>query len=133
MPDVNFQGAAIGNGWISPITQYGAYGPFAYENNLISERQYSSMNSTYVKCKDLLGKQEWEEAGFVCPSIMNTVLSANPGINVYNIDTKCNPPPLCYDFTAITNYLNVSSLGVVLCHQYSPLLHRIHLYRTILV
>ena len=34
----------------------------------------------------------------------------------YNIKLQCNPPPLCYDFTNVTNYLNdpkvQASLGV---------------------
>ena len=109
-PSINFKGAAIGDGWISPIVQYGAYGPFAYQNNLITEEQYSSMNSSYVKCKALLEKQEWQSAFFICSGIMEVVLNNNPGINVYNIDTQCNPPPLCYNLDPITNYLNDPSV-----------------------
>jgi len=41
---------------------------------------------------------------------MQTVLSEAGNLNVYNIHLQCNPPPLCYDFTNITNYLNLPSV-----------------------
>lgn len=37
---------------------------------------------------------------------MQDVLNYAGNINYYDIKLQCNPPPLCYDFTQITNYLN---------------------------
>eukprot|EP01104_Vermistella_antarctica_P005996 TRINITY_DN16730_c0_g1_i1.p1 TRINITY_DN16730_c0_g1~~TRINITY_DN16730_c0_g1_i1.p1 ORF type:complete len:443 (-),score=137.95 TRINITY_DN16730_c0_g1_i1:184-1425(-) len=105
---VNYQGSGVGNGWVSPITQFGAYSPFSVANNLISETQASRMNSTYTQCQALLKANNLNQAYDVCESIMQVVLSANPGLNYYNIDAKCDGP-LCYDFDAITKYLNLKA------------------------
>lgn len=37
LPNFNFQGIAIGNGWIDPLRQYPAYLEFAYERKLIKK------------------------------------------------------------------------------------------------
>ncbi|KAL1410267.1 Cell death protease [Vanrija albida] len=37
LPNFNFQGIAIGNGWIDPLRQYPAYLEFAYEKKLIKK------------------------------------------------------------------------------------------------
>jgi carboxypeptidase C (cathepsin A) len=31
-------------------------------------------------------------------------------LNIYNINLQCNPSPLCYDFTNVTDYLNLPSV-----------------------
>jgi carboxypeptidase D len=35
LPDLQFKGIAIGNGWIDPMQQYTGYADFAYEKGLI--------------------------------------------------------------------------------------------------
>jgi len=107
---VNFKGASVGDGWVAPIVQFGQYGPFAFANNLIDNRVYREMNNTYSKCLKALQGSNYNSYTYnECESIMQYVLNANPGINYYNIKTQCNPPPLCYDFTPITTYLNDAS------------------------
>lgn len=113
-------GIGIGNGWTDPKTQYGAYGKFAYENKLIGAELYASLNETYKKCEAMLDAQLWGQAGQVCGSLMGEVLQAAGNINVYNIKLPCNPPPLCYNFDNITQYLNLAAtqemLGVASHH-----------------
>jgi len=103
---INLKGIGIGNGWVDPLVQYGSYGPFSYENNLIDRNTYSAMNATYKQCVQLINTGDYDDAEQVCGGIMEDVLEYAGNLNVYNIDLQCVPPPLCYDFTNITNYLN---------------------------
>lgn len=106
---VNFKGCTIGNGWVAPVIQYGAYGPFSYANNIISERIYNQMNETYAQCLQDLQNHEYKYNTFeLCEGIMNYVLQANPGLNYYNIKAPC-VGQLCYNFDVITKYLNEDS------------------------
>jgi len=104
---INLVGIGIGNGWTDPLVQYGSYGPFAYANNLINEATYQLINSTYQDCVEDINNQNWGEASYDCGSLMQDVLDYAGNINYYDIDLQCNPPPLCYDLTNITNYLNL--------------------------
>lgn len=106
---INLKGVGIGNGWVDPLIQYGAYGSFGYQNKLISADQWASINNTYEKCSRYIQNEEWEFASFVCGGCMQGVLSENPGLNYYDIRKQCNPPPLCYNFDSITKYLNLES------------------------
>jgi len=107
---INLKGISIGNGWVSPKVQYGGYGPFAYMNNLIDQATYAQMNQTLKKCVSLIDQQDYDDAAYVCSNIMGAVLNYAGNINYYNIKLQCNPPPLCYDFSNVTNYLNTPSV-----------------------
>jgi serine carboxypeptidase-like clade 4 len=107
---INLRGIGIGNGWVSPRTQYAGYGPFAYQNGLITETVYAQMNATLQTCQSLIDQKKWETAASVCGNIMGAVLDYAGNINYYDIKLQCNPQPLCYDFTSITNYLNEESV-----------------------
>jgi serine carboxypeptidase-like clade 4 len=114
---INFKGVGIGNGWVDPYHQYPGYGKFAYENGLIDKNGWAQMNQTVQQCQQELRNQDWDDASWTCGSLLQTVAG---NLNVYNIKLQCNPPPLCYDFSAITNYLNQDSvlkkLGVDKCN-----------------
>jgi len=107
---INLKGIGIGNGWVSPYVQYGGYGPFAYQNKLIDSATWASMNQTLAQCQQLINNKDYDDAEAVCSNIMGAVLEYAGNINYYNIDLPCNPPPLCYDFTNVTNYLNTPSV-----------------------
>jgi len=107
---INLKGIAIGNGWVDPVVQYGGYGPFAYANKLIDTAVYASMNASYLSCKQYIAEDNWSEAENECGSIMQQVLDYAGNINYYDIDLQCNPPPLCYDLSNITNYLNLPAV-----------------------
>jgi serine carboxypeptidase-like clade 4 len=107
---INLKGIGIGNGWVSPKVQYGGYGPFAYQNNLIDLSTWAQMNQTLAQCEQLINNKDYNDAAYVCSNIMGDVLNYAGNINYYNIDLQCNPPPLCYDFSNVTNYLNTPSV-----------------------
>jgi len=94
---------------VDPFIQDGSYGPFAYANGLISEEVWGQMNLTYVQCARDIVELNYTQALEDCSEIMEQVLEAAGNINYYNIDLPCTYPPLCYDFTNITNYLNLES------------------------
>jgi len=48
--DLNFVVIAIGNGWVDPYNQYPAYAEFAFENNLISEDWYETLQTGFKVC-----------------------------------------------------------------------------------
>jgi len=102
---INQKGLGIGDGWISPLVQYGSYGPYALLEGLINSYTAQQMNVTYGQCAAALQNQEWDQASYICGSLMETVLQDNPGINYYDIRKQCNGP-LCYDFSNIDNFLN---------------------------
>jgi len=106
---LKFKGIGLGNGWVDPYHQYAGYGPFAYANKLIDQNVYRAMNQTVDQCQGLLRQKQWIQASSVCGSIMSQVLQYAGNLNVYDIKLQCTPPPLCYDFTPITNYLNLPS------------------------
>jgi len=107
---IDLRGVGIGNGWTNPRVQYGAYGPFAYENELINDTVYAQINETYDTCLQYITTKDWDDAEDVCGTIMGMVLEAAGNINYYDIDLQCNPPPLCYNLSAITDYLNEMSV-----------------------
>jgi len=102
---INQIGLGIGDGWISPLVQYGAYGPFALLEGLINSYTAQQMNQTYGQCVQAIQNQQWDQADYVCGGLMNTVLQNNPGINYYDIRKQC-VGSLCYDFSDIDNFLN---------------------------
>ncbi|MEW5315793.1 MAG: hypothetical protein WDW38_007198 [Sanguina aurantia] len=106
-------GIAIGNGLTDPAIQYGAYGPFALQNKLISQSVHDGMQFLYPLCRwgaNLCTSTGWD---WVCgialtycqATTFGTVLALNPGINVYDITKQCEGA-LCYDFTLADQYLN---------------------------
>ena len=49
--DLNLKGVAIGNGWVDPFYQYGAYKDFAAENNLLNIGQTYLLHFTDKICE----------------------------------------------------------------------------------
>ncbi|KZM25465.1 serine-type carboxypeptidase [Ascochyta rabiei] len=116
----SLKGLLIGNGWISPVDQYLAYLPFAYQNGLIeadseSARRVEQQQSVCVEALNNGGKDRVDTP--VCEQIMVTILeetkdkSADPMeqcVNMYDIrlrdDSSCgmNWPP---DLKQVTPYL----------------------------
>jgi len=102
---INQIGLGIGDGWISPLIQYGSYGPYALLEGLINSYTAQQMNVTYGQCAAAIESQQWDEARYICSGLMGTVIQDNPGINYYDIRKQC-VGSLCYDFSKITNFLN---------------------------
>jgi len=107
---VHLKGIGIGNGWVDPYHQYAGYGPFAFDNKLISTSVYKSINDTVEHCQALLRAKNYNQASAVCGNVMGQVLQYAGNLNVYDIKLQCNPQPLCYNFEPITRYLNQASV-----------------------
>jgi serine carboxypeptidase-like clade 4 len=114
-PKINLQGSAIGNGWVDPYIQYGAYADFALANDLIGEVTYGILDGVYEACKLLIDADAYDEAFTECGIIPDTILAENGNINVYDIRKQCIGQ-LCYNFTNMENFLALpkvlKSLGV---------------------
>jgi len=106
---INMKGLGVGDGWISPLIQYGSYGPFALLEGLINSNTAQQMNQTYTQCAQAIQQQQWDQANYECGSLMDTVLQDNPGLNYYDIRKPC-VGSLCYDFSLIENFLNQPSV-----------------------
>jgi carboxypeptidase C (cathepsin A) len=102
---MNLQGSAIGNGWVDPIIQYGAYAEFAYQNNLINTVTYEGLKGAYLVCEGLIESGAWPAALEECQMMVALILAEAGNINVYDIRKQCTYPPLCYDFTNLDNFL----------------------------
>ena len=114
------KGLLIGNGWISPVDQYLAYLPFAYQNGLLQSGTESAqrVENQQKICIDKLnngGKDHIDT--YECESIMNSILqetkdmtadATHQCVNMYDIrlrdDASCgmNWPP---DLATVTPYL----------------------------
>jgi len=106
---INMKGIAVGNGWVDPGIQAGSYAPYAYAHDLIGESVLGEANAQYQICLSDVTEGNYGEAFYDCSAVFDIVLQGAGNINYYDIRKQCNPAPLCYDFTAITNYLNLES------------------------
>jgi cathepsin A (carboxypeptidase C) len=105
--EMNLQGIAIGNGWVSPYEQYPEYATFALENNLISTPTYYVLKGLYKGCQLLISTGIWPVAFFECQlsSIPIMGIPVFPVFNLYDIRIPCSSPPLCYDFCNLDKFL----------------------------
>ena len=113
------RGIAIGDGWVAPLQQYLSYPHYAAANNLISKDTAQSMLHLYYNaCVPLLAQETaapWLEVEAICGSLLEGVLLEHPGMNPYDITSKCEGT-LCYPSEHLTQLLNRAevraSLGV---------------------
>jgi carboxypeptidase C (cathepsin A) len=109
---VNFQGVAIGNGWVDPLHQYAEYANFMYSRGFLTTAQLDTYNNyTYPACAQAVASGNWPIALSLCNAGMSGILlsseiAAGRTINVYDVRIPCQVPPLCYDFSAVTDFLN---------------------------
>jgi hypothetical protein len=83
------KGVAIGNG---------------LENQLIGTTEYLIMKAAFTSCEILLLMHFPLVDEVVCNTLYQITVGNNR-FNVYDIREKCEIPPLCYNFSAIENYL----------------------------
>jgi len=107
---INFQGLAIGNGWVDPLTQYGTYADYAYANKLIGKVGLDAANAEYKRCAALLNESNWQQAFDTCSRVLDIVLlHAGGNLNPYDITKKCTYHPMCYQTKYIQEFLNLDS------------------------
>lgn len=108
-PPIKLQGITLGNPWVSPGHQYGAYGEFARSRGLIDEQQADTMatqgvalcNVSLAACHDHGTRVTCLNAWRVCQNAtFDVIVRSNPGINVYDVTKRCIGPA-CYDYSAM--------------------------------
>ncbi|XP_065846742.1 uncharacterized protein [Oscarella lobularis] len=107
----NLKGIGIGDGWVDPLHQYHSYGDFAYAQGLINEAEYAAANASFDVCKGLILTKLWPVALEECQTVLEGVIAAaelklKRSINLYDVRKPCSDPPLCYNFDAVTEFLN---------------------------
>eukprot|EP01130_Rhizamoeba_saxonica_P005466 TRINITY_DN2187_c0_g1_i2.p1 TRINITY_DN2187_c0_g1~~TRINITY_DN2187_c0_g1_i2.p1 ORF type:complete len:389 (-),score=96.79 TRINITY_DN2187_c0_g1_i2:625-1791(-) len=114
-PKINLKGVAIGNGWVDPYEQYGAYASFMEMKGLIGEAATVVYNTSLSVCRGLIDSGLWPLAFYECSlgmeGVMLTAEAENMRtINPYDVRIKCEVEPLCYDFGKGDKFLNQESV-----------------------
>jgi len=112
--DLNFVGVGIGNGLVSAYYQYPQYAVFAYENDMIDEKFYTSLKTGFEMCDLLLKDHLQIEALLDCQIQMERIAGMPPNFNVYDIREECEHPPLCYDLTYVDKFLKQKEVEQVI-------------------
>ncbi|KAL4462598.1 hypothetical protein ABPG74_000428 [Tetrahymena malaccensis] len=105
--DINLQGLAIGNGWVTPQVQQPAYGEYAHKNKLISDFEYYAIvKPAYSICEGLIAiKAPLFLIDLTCNIGYKTIVGlGKPKFNVYDIRKPCIGS-LCYNMTNVDNFL----------------------------
>lgn len=136
-PAIDLRGLSLGNPWLSPVHQYGAYAEFARRRGLLSDQAAADMASRGVQlcnvslaaCHDGGHRETCLNAWRVCQSAtFDVIVQSNPGINVYDITKRCHGPA-CYDFSALDTLLKQPGLwlhGSLCADTLTPLKLRRH-------
>eukprot|EP00388_Colpodella_angusta_P012219 GDKJ01031033.1.p1 GENE.GDKJ01031033.1~~GDKJ01031033.1.p1 ORF type:complete len:492 (-),score=73.35 GDKJ01031033.1:126-1601(-) len=100
---LNFQGIAVGNGWVDPPSQYPAYAKFGHEEGLISSTMYPFLKKSFSMCGEAMKTPFWPVSLPVCNAMTMGVLN---GRSPYHIKRKCKDPPQCLDADVETLFFN---------------------------
>nr|AFD28280.1 serine carboxypeptidase [Holotrichia oblita] len=97
-------GIAIGNGWVDPIKQYPAYAEYAYkEAHIIGRVGYEVAKKVLAECVHLLQSGAQLISLIQCNAATAAILGKR---NPYDVRLDCEVPPLCYNATKLTDFLN---------------------------
>ncbi len=113
---MKLKSVAIGNGWTAPYDQYPAYATFSYENKLISEFWYYTLDVLFKGCQLLISTHipliPLEACQLMSESILGNPLA--PSFNVYDIRKPCSSPPLCYDFSNMQKFIDREDVRAII-------------------
>jgi serine carboxypeptidase-like clade 4 len=108
--DIPFKGFAIGNGMTDPYVQYRDFGPYSFDNGLISNATLQHIQNDLVPaCQKAIDNKSSDE-GDVCDQIMSVIQEEGNNFNVYDVRHKCTYQPLCYDFSHLDTLMADSSV-----------------------
>jgi cathepsin A (carboxypeptidase C) len=114
--DINIKGAAIGNGWVDPISQYPAYSTYAFQNNIINEELHATTSEQFVQCLGELEQDNLYLSLSGCYGPYMSITGSPPAFNIYDIRLPCIGS-LCYNMSYVDEYLAKpevqEALGVV--------------------
>lgn len=115
--EINLKGFGIGNGLTDPQVQYKYYPDMAYNNTYgikaVSYPVYVAMKAAVAPCVAMIAScQTTKAACLAAQTFCNAALVAPysmSGLNVYDIRSKCEHWPMCYDFSHIEKFLRLES------------------------
>ncbi|KAA0153174.1 hypothetical protein FNF29_03363 [Cafeteria roenbergensis] len=114
------KGMSIGSGLVDPAAQYPTFPAFVHDwcieklgRPCVDQSGYESMVAASPKCSELIAQCQvntsaCEPAKQFCNAAMFGPYDAT-GFNPYDIRSKCEIPPMCYNFTGLTSFLNLES------------------------
>jgi len=121
-PRINLAGVGVGNGMTDPVNQFPEYPDFAWNFNntrkvptppVITYGMYKAMQAAVPKCRTLINLCNLSPIrGSTCVAAYQYCATAmiQPieimGYNQYDLRIKCKVPPLCYDFSDVSRFLN---------------------------
>jgi len=111
---INLKAVAIGDGLIDSLLIAGSWGPYLYAHNLIDSYALSQIQQQFVSCQTDINNGDYYDAFSQCNQVINMCFQAAGNINPYDIRVQCTVPPLCYDTSYITTYLNLPSVQKML-------------------
>ncbi|GAB5359215.1 hypothetical protein AAMO2058_000525200 [Amorphochlora amoebiformis] len=118
---VNLKSIGIGNGLTAPGVQFPFYLPYAQSRGIVDGPRAAIMAAVLPLCEaltagcELLKPSDLTNATIKWTACLNAYVFCSfgelipvqaSGINMYDVTKKCEKPPLCYDFSEITSYLN---------------------------
>jgi cathepsin A (carboxypeptidase C) len=118
---IHLKGLAVGNGLTDPLEQYRWYPEMAHTGGkseggtgpgVVSDTVYQQMQEQVQPCIDKIAKCKDNTTYEACVEAQGSCNQAmigpyqQTGMNVYDQRIKCETPPLCYDFSGVTTWLN---------------------------
>jgi len=115
---INLKGLAVGNGLTDPELQYPWYAEMANNNTYgvkaVPDAAYSAMKAELPTCVQMIHACNHGQPSQCAPAqaaCNNAQIGPyeQSGLNPYDVRIKCQVPGLCYDFSAPTAWLDLSS------------------------
>lgn len=115
---INLKGLAVGNGLTDPELQYPWYASMANNNTYgvkaVPDSAYAAMKAELPKCVQMIHACNHGDPSQCAPAqaeCNNAQIGPyeQSGLNPYDVRIKCQVPGLCYDFSAPTAWLDLSS------------------------
>jgi len=83
--NLNFQGLAMGDSWISPVDFTNSWGPYLYSTSIVSWSGYEKITKAAKVVEDLVKKGDYFNATNYWGKLETVVEEEGHGVNFYNI------------------------------------------------